>query len=99
MNNVRRTAVGAALAVLTLVLLASCAGAAFTWKPSPETSALLAGPRPAYPAARFAVISDPHLYDAVTLGAGGEAFDGGAGEGPQAGRRERGDRRARPCAW
>ena len=75
MNNVRRTAVGTALAVITLVVLASCAGAAFTWKPSPETSALVAGPRPAYPAARFAVISDPHLYDAVTLGAGGTAFD------------------------
>jgi hypothetical protein len=74
MNKVRRPAVSAAVAVLTLVLLASCAGAPFTWKPSPETSALLAGSRPAYPAARFAVISDPHLYDAATLGAGGEAF-------------------------
>jgi len=75
MNNVRRTAVGTALAVITLVILAACAGAAFTWNPSPATAALLAGPRPAYPAARFAVISDPHLYDAVTLGAGGAAFD------------------------
>lgn len=74
MNNVRRTAVGTALAGIALVILASCAGAAFTWKPSPETSALLAGSRPAYPAVRFAVISDPHLYDAATLGAGGEAF-------------------------
>ena len=75
MNNVRRTVVGTALAVITLVILAACAGAAFTWNPSPATAALLAGPRPAYPAARFAVISDPHLYDAVTLGAGGAAFD------------------------
>jgi 3',5'-cyclic AMP phosphodiesterase CpdA len=74
MNNVRRTVFGTALAVITLVVLASCAGAAFRWKPSPETTALLAGPRPAYPAARFAVISDPHLYDAATLGAEGEAF-------------------------
>ena len=55
MNNVRRTAVGTALAVTTLVVLASCAGAGFAWKPSPATAALLAGPRPAYPAARFAV--------------------------------------------
>ncbi len=74
MNHARRIAVGTALAVLAFAILASCAGAAFTWKPSPETSALLAGPRPAYPAARFAVISDPHLYDAATLGVEGEAF-------------------------
>jgi len=75
MNNVGRSRFGAAIAVLAVLALASCAGAGFTWKPSPETAALLAGPRPAYPAARFAVISDPHLYDAAALGAGGAAFD------------------------
>lgn len=64
----------AALAALSL-LLAGCAAARFAWAPSPETAALLAGPRPAHPAARFAVISDPHLYDAAALGAGGEAFE------------------------
>lgn len=65
-----RLAVAGALALL----LAACAGAPFRWTPLPETAALLAGPRPAHPPARFAVISDPHLYDAAALGAGGEAF-------------------------
>jgi len=74
MNNVRRTVVGAALAALAVLALASCAGAGFTWKPSPEAAALLAGPRPVFPPARFAVVTDLHLYDAAVLGAEGEAF-------------------------
>jgi hypothetical protein len=73
---VDRVAVLFAAAVLgsAALLLASCAGAPFRWTPSPETAALLAGPRPVFPAARFAVISDLHFYDAVVLGSGGEAF-------------------------
>ncbi|OHD72586.1 MAG: hypothetical protein A2177_04595 [Spirochaetes bacterium RBG_13_68_11] len=73
MNHLRHRAARAAIGALTL-LLTSCVGAPFTWTPSPEASVLLAGPRPAYPAVRFAVISDPHLYDAATLGVEGEAF-------------------------
>jgi hypothetical protein len=73
MNHLRHRAASTALAALAL-LLASCAGAPFTWTPSQEAAALLAGPRPAYPETRFAVISDPHLYDAATLGVEGEAF-------------------------
>ncbi len=73
MNRTHRI-VGAALAALAL-LLASCAGTTFRWKPSSETAALLAGPRPAYPEVRFAVISDLHLYDAAVLGAEGKAFE------------------------
>ncbi len=64
----RATAAAAAL------LLASCAGSPYRWSPTAEAAALLAGPRPGYPAARFAVISDPHLYYAAALGAEGEAF-------------------------
>jgi hypothetical protein len=74
MNGQRRILSAAALAAVA-ILLASCAGARFQWSPSTETSALLAGPRPACPKTRFAVISDPHLYDAAVLGAGGEAFE------------------------
>jgi hypothetical protein len=74
MNHTRRVPAVAALAALIL-LLASCAGSPFRWSPTPEVAALLAGPRPAYPAARFAVISDPHFYNAAILGAEGEAFE------------------------
>jgi hypothetical protein len=78
MNPVRpaRAAAPFAAAVLgsAALLLASCAGVPFRWKPSPEAEALLAVPRPAYPAAHFAVISDPHCYDATVLGAEGQAF-------------------------
>jgi hypothetical protein len=66
-----RTAAAAAV-----VLLASCAGSPYRWSPTAEASALVAGPRPAYPATRFAVIGDPHLYDASALGAEGQAFAG-----------------------
>ncbi|MCX7031640.1 MAG: metallophosphoesterase [Spirochaetes bacterium] len=71
MNHMR-----SAVAVLgsAALLLASCAGAPFRWTPSPEATALLAGPRPAHPVARFAVISDLHFYDAAVLGTEGEAF-------------------------
>lgn len=64
-----RAAAGAAA-----LLLASCAGSPYRWSPSAEASTLIAGPLPGYPAARFAVIGDPHLYDAAALGAEGEAF-------------------------
>jgi 3',5'-cyclic AMP phosphodiesterase CpdA len=75
MNRMLRVPARAALAALIILLLASCAGSPFRWSPAPETAALLAGPRPAYPEARFAVISDPHLYDAAVLGAEGKAFE------------------------
>jgi 3',5'-cyclic AMP phosphodiesterase CpdA len=70
--NARRSFQAAAAAAI--VLLASCAGSPYRWSPTAETTALLAGPRPVYPAARFTVISDPHLYDAAALGAGGADF-------------------------
>jgi 3',5'-cyclic AMP phosphodiesterase CpdA len=73
MQKKSRVPVGAALAAVAF-LLVSCAGARFQWAPAPEIAALLAGPRAACPPARFAVISDPHLYDASALGAEGEAF-------------------------
>jgi hypothetical protein len=63
------------LLALAALLLVSCAGAPFRWSPSGEAAALLAGPRPAYPAARFAVIADPHLYDVAALGAEGKEFE------------------------
>jgi hypothetical protein len=63
------------LPALAALLLVSCAGARFRWSPSSEASALLAGPRPAYPAVQFAVITDLHLYDVATLGAEGKAFE------------------------
>jgi hypothetical protein len=71
--NARRSFRAAASAAVA-VLLASCAGPPYRWSPSAEAAALIAGPRPVYPAARFAVIGDPHLYDAAALGAEGEAF-------------------------
>jgi hypothetical protein len=64
----------AAAAAAAALLLASCAGPPYRWSPTAEAAALIAGPRPVYPAARFAVIGDPHLYDAAALGAEGEAF-------------------------
>jgi Calcineurin-like phosphoesterase len=64
-----------AFIALAALLLASCAGSPFRWSPSPERAALIAGPRPAYPPVRFAVITDLHVYDAATLGAGGKAFE------------------------
>ncbi len=80
MSPTRHTAVASAALVIAALLLASCTGRAFRWMPSPETAALLAGPRPAYPAARFAVVSDLHLYDAAVLGAEGAAFEKAIGK-------------------
>jgi 3',5'-cyclic AMP phosphodiesterase CpdA len=51
-------------------LLASCAGFHYRFA---QTPSLLARPVPPYPAVRFAVISDPHLYD-TGLGVEGAAF-------------------------
>ena len=61
-------------AVVVTGLLASCAGFHYRYPSSREAEALLARPMPAYPAARFAVISDPHLYD-TGLGIEGAAFE------------------------
>jgi Calcineurin-like phosphoesterase len=54
-------------------LLVSCAGFHTRFAGDSEISALLARPAASYPVARFAVISDPHLYDAA-LGVEGAAF-------------------------
>ena len=54
-------------------LLASCAGFHYRSAADRGAAALLARPAPPYPAVRFAVISDPHLYD-TGLGVQGAAF-------------------------
>jgi hypothetical protein len=54
-------------------LLASCAGVQYRFAEDPGIAALLARPAPRYPEARFAVISDPHMYDPA-LGMVGAAF-------------------------
>jgi 3',5'-cyclic AMP phosphodiesterase CpdA len=56
-----------------LALLASCGGVQYPPAADGDPDGLLALPAPAYPEARFAVISDPHLYD-PRLGTEGEAF-------------------------
>ena len=53
-------------------LLASCAGFHYRSAADRGAAALLARPVPPYPAVRFAVISDPHLYD-TGLGVQGAA--------------------------
>ncbi len=57
--------------IFAAALLASCAGLQFRYQA--YKAVLPAGPAPSYPAARFAVISDAHLYDAG-LGVTGKAF-------------------------
>jgi UDP-2,3-diacylglucosamine pyrophosphatase LpxH len=54
-------------------LVASCVGIRYRYATDKGTAALTAGAKPGYPAARFAVLSDPHLYDA-SLGIEGPAF-------------------------
>jgi hypothetical protein len=54
-------------------LLASCAGFHYRFAEDRREAALLARPASPYPAVRFAVISDPHLYD-IGLGVEGAAF-------------------------
>jgi len=73
MNRLRCITASVVVAVLA-VLLSSCGRAGSAWSPAPRVAELLAGPRPAYPPVRFAVITDVHLYDAAALGAEGEAF-------------------------
>ncbi len=69
-SGVRRACARAAIAALALAL-ASCAGVHFG---SPTEKGLaLAEPAASYPSARFAVFSDPHLYD-TDLGSEGQAF-------------------------
>ncbi len=58
---------------LAAALLASCAGLRYRYPGDPSISSLLATPRPQYPAVRFAVLSDTHLYD-TGLGTEGAAF-------------------------
>ena len=71
MTRVRTFGLIAACAVMGL--LVSCAGFHYRFAQDREAAALLARPVPPYPATRFAVISDPHLYD-VGLGVEGTAF-------------------------
>ena len=61
------------LLVLAVFLMISCASSGSRFKPAPELSALQKI-LPAYPATRFAVFTDPHLYDAE-LGVSGRAFE------------------------
>jgi 3',5'-cyclic AMP phosphodiesterase CpdA len=69
----RSKAFRAVFAFTALALLASCAGVQYRYPTDTEIAALLAKPAPSYPATRFAVASDPHLYD-LALGAAGAAF-------------------------
>jgi hypothetical protein len=61
------------LCIAVTALLASCAGFHLRYPADTDVAALLARPAPLYPAARFAVLSDAHLYD-TALGATGAAF-------------------------
>jgi 3',5'-cyclic AMP phosphodiesterase CpdA len=54
-------------------LLFSCAGLHYRYASDRDTAALLSGVKPSYPPARFAVVSDAHLYDS-SLGTEGAAF-------------------------
>lgn len=58
---------------LSVALLASCAGLRYRYPSDSRIASLLSGPPPEYPAARFAVLSDAHLYD-TGLGTQGNAF-------------------------
>jgi 3',5'-cyclic AMP phosphodiesterase CpdA len=60
------------LAVLVVLILTGCAGSGGRFTPSAELRALQAV-RCDYPATRFAVFSDPHLYPR-SLGTSGSAF-------------------------
>jgi hypothetical protein len=68
----RRAAAAFSAALLAALLLASCAGQAARTRSEREIAALSAGPG-SWPAARFAVLSDPHLYD-TALGTDSPAF-------------------------
>ena len=63
----------AAIAAVALLLLAGCASGQYRYRTEAEVASLLAESTPFYPPARFAVISDLHIYD-TTLGSEGEAF-------------------------
>jgi hypothetical protein len=58
---------------LAAALCVSCASVDYRPPADADTTALLQKPAAAFPAARFAVISDPHLYD-TSLGIEGKAF-------------------------
>ncbi len=68
-KTLRRT--GAIL--LAAALCASCAGIRPRYVTDPETAAVLSAPAASFPVARFAVLSDPHLFQ--TLGTAGKAFN------------------------
>jgi 3',5'-cyclic AMP phosphodiesterase CpdA len=68
-----RTPLRILLAGAAIALLASCAGLQPRYDAARDLPALLSAPLPAYPAVRFAVLSDPHLYDPA-LGIEGAAF-------------------------
>jgi len=63
----------AAFLCAAAALAASCAGVRYRYGSDGEIAGLLAKPAAEYPAARFAVFSDPHLYD-TALGTEGKAF-------------------------
>ena len=69
----RSKAVHAALLCAAAALLVSCAGVQYRFAEDPALTALLAGAAPRFPDVRFAVISDPHMYD-PSLGMEGPAF-------------------------
>jgi 3',5'-cyclic AMP phosphodiesterase CpdA len=71
MLRLKAARLGTVLAAIAL--LVSCAGFTYRYVVDRDVTALLARPPAPYPAARFAVISDPHLYD-VSLGVEGVAF-------------------------
>lgn len=58
--------------IVLLILFSSCAGLTFSYK-KPDIKKELESHVPEYPKTRFAVFSDPHLYD-VSLGTEGEDF-------------------------
>jgi DNA repair exonuclease SbcCD nuclease subunit len=69
----RTRALRIACACAAAALLTSCAGVQYRFSTDTSLADLLGQPAPAYPAARFAVFSDAHLYDAG-LGTDGAAF-------------------------
>lgn len=71
MNPARTLLILAACAAT--LLLGSCAGMHYGYATDTALAASLARSQAAYPAVRFAVISDPHLYD-TSLGTGGPGF-------------------------
>ena len=71
--RIRRTSYLYLAAIVALLIPTGCATITYRFQSDPDLVALLAGATRAFPDARFAVISDLHVYD-TGLGTDGEAF-------------------------